>query len=42
MKGMRNIVAHKYGAIDYEIVWIALERDLPREAEAVRRIPDPR
>jgi uncharacterized protein with HEPN domain len=38
MKEMRNIVAHEYGAIDYEIVWTALELDLPVEAEAVRRI----
>ncbi len=38
MKGMRNIVAHEYGAVDYEIVWKALERDLPREADEVRRI----
>lgn len=42
MKGMRNIVAHEYGAIDYAIVWTALEQDLPREAEAVRRILDRR
>lgn len=38
MKGMRDVVAHEYGAIDYELVWTALEQDLPREAEAVRRI----
>lgn len=38
MKGMRDVVAHEYGAIDYELVWTALEQHLPREAEAVRRI----
>lgn len=38
MKGMRYIVAHEYGAVDYEIVWTALEQNLPREAESVRRI----
>lgn len=38
MKAMRNLVAHQYGAIDHNIVWNALERDLPREAEEVRRI----
>lgn len=40
MKGMRNLVAHEYGAIDYNIVWNALERELPREAAEVRRILD--
>lgn len=40
MKGMRNIVAHAYGAIDYEMVWTTLEQDLPRESEAVQRILD--
>ena len=38
MKGMRNIVAPGDGAVDYELIWTALERDLPREAEAVRQI----
>lgn len=38
MKGMRNFVAHNYGAVDYAIVWNALEHNLPREAQAVRRI----
>lgn len=40
MKAMRNLVAHVYGAVDYNILWNALERDLPREAAAVRRILD--
>jgi uncharacterized protein with HEPN domain len=39
MKGMRNLVAHD-GAVDPEIVWTRLEKDLPREAEQVRRIVD--
>ena len=38
MKRMRNFVAHDYGAVDYDIVWNALERNLPQEAQAVRRI----
>jgi uncharacterized protein with HEPN domain len=38
MKGMRNLLAHDYGAVDYNIVWNALAHDLPREAGAVRRI----
>lgn len=40
MKGVRNLVAHEYAAVDYTIVWNALEHDLPREAAEVRRILD--
>jgi uncharacterized protein with HEPN domain len=40
MKAMRNLVAHEYGAIDYNIVWNSLERDLPREAVEVQQILD--
>lgn len=42
MKGIRNLVAHDYGAVDYEIVWAALEGDLPREAAHIGRILDAR
>lgn len=38
MKGTRNRVAHQYQAIDYDIVWNALSRDLPKEVAAVRGI----
>ncbi|MBZ5734436.1 DUF86 domain-containing protein [Nocardioides sp. TRM66260-LWL] len=38
MRGMRNLVAHEYGAVDHGILWNALERDLPREAAEIRRI----
>lgn len=38
MKGMRNVLAHDYGAVDYDIVWNALARHLPGEAAEVRRI----
>ena len=38
MKAMRNLVAHEYGAVDYNIVWNALESDLPREAVEVQRL----
>lgn len=27
--GMRNIIAHEYGSIDYEIVWIAATIEVP-------------
>lgn len=38
MRGMRNVVAHEYGAIDYTIVWNALADELPTEAAEVRTI----
>ncbi len=38
MKGMRNLIAHRYGAVDHNILWNTLERDLPREAAEVRRV----
>ncbi len=36
--GMRNILAHRYFGIDVDIVWSAVERDLPelkRQVEAI-------
>lgn len=38
MKGMRNLVAHEYHAVDYGIIWRALEVELPAEVERVRDI----
>lgn len=38
MKGMRNLVAHHYGAIDDDIVWTTLVRDVPREAALIAQI----
>ncbi|WP_102159382.1 HepT-like ribonuclease domain-containing protein [Zhihengliuella halotolerans] len=38
MKGMRNLVAHEYHAVDYSIIWQALAAELPAEAERVRDI----
>ncbi|NNG37041.1 HepT-like ribonuclease domain-containing protein [Nakamurella aerolata] len=38
MKGMRNIVAHEYGFIDYRIVWRALTVALPRDVRAIRAL----
>ncbi|MGI6691656.1 MAG: DUF86 domain-containing protein [Christensenellales bacterium] len=29
IRGMRNYVAHKYGAIDFEIVWFASTKSIP-------------
>lgn len=38
MKGMRNVVAHQYGFIDYRIVWRALSDVLPNDVAAIKRI----
>lgn len=38
MKATRNLVAHRYDQIDYDILWAGLARQLPVEAERVRAI----
>jgi uncharacterized protein with HEPN domain len=38
MKGMRNVVAHEYGFIDYRIVWRALNDVLPNDVTAIKDI----
>ncbi|RZU62644.1 DUF86 domain-containing protein [Zhihengliuella halotolerans] len=38
MKGMHNLVAHEYHAVDYSIIWQALEAEIPAEAERVRDV----
>jgi uncharacterized protein with HEPN domain len=40
MKGMRNLVAHDYGAVDHGILWNAMAHNLPQEAVHVQRILD--
>lgn len=30
IRGMRNIVAHDYGRIDPELLWVALAKEMPR------------
>ncbi len=30
VRGLRNIVAHHYGKIDYEILWETIEQDIPQ------------
>lgn len=42
MKGTRNRVAHQYQAVDFDILWNALARDLPKEVAGVRRILEAR
>lgn len=34
-KGMRNIVSHDYDRVDADVVWVALESDVPRFAASV-------
>lgn len=38
MKGMRNIVAHDYGGIDYEMLWNALAERVPADIARIRQI----
>lgn len=38
MKGARNVVAHQYEQVDYQIVWNALARRLPDEINLIRPI----
>ncbi len=38
MKGIRNLVAHDYGAVDHEIVWSSIETALPQEEAHIRAI----
>lgn len=36
--GSRNILAHQYFAINYDIVWEAVRSDLPELKKAIRKI----
>lgn len=38
IRGMRNIIAHAYDGVDPDIVWHALENDLPRLKEDCEKI----
>ena len=38
IKGMRNVVVHKYGEVDMETLWDALQNDLPKLAEDCRAL----
>ena len=38
IRGMRNVVAHQYQSVDYEIVWTALAERLPGDASAIESI----
>jgi len=36
MKGLRNIVAHEYFGIDYEMIWEIAKNDLPKNLSDLR------
>ena len=38
MKATRNIVAHEYEQVDYDIIWNALAHRLPVEADRIRQV----
>lgn len=38
MKATRNIVAHGYEQVDYELIWNALSNRLPAEADRIRDV----
>ncbi len=38
LKGMRHVVAHQHGFIDYPIVWRALSGVLPKDVASIERI----
>lgn len=38
IKAMRNIVAHQYEQVDYDIIWNAMTNRLPDDARRIRTI----
>ncbi len=40
IKGMRDIIAHQYGEVDYRILWNALFREFPVDATRIAQILD--
>lgn len=35
--GLRNKIAHPYGGLDYEVIWQAVEHDLPRLVDVCKK-----
>ena len=38
MRATRNVVAHGYETVDYDIIWKALAHQLPVEVDRIRQI----
>lgn len=36
--GLRNIISHEYANIDYEIIWVVIQKHLPPLKETVEQI----
>ena len=36
--GLRNIISHEYATIDYEIIWVVIQKHLPPLKETVEQI----
>ena len=36
IKGMRNVVAHKYGTFDFDVLWETVTEDIPKLMEFCR------
>lgn len=40
IRGLRNILAHEYFGVDFDLIWRTVTRDLEPLAESLRRIRD--
>lgn len=38
IRGMRNVVSHRYDAVDHALIWTTLSTQLPQDARRVRDI----
>jgi len=42
VRGLRNVLAHAYGKIDFDRLWSIIEEDYPRLAQQLRQIANDR
>lgn len=40
IRGLRNVIAHEYDQVDYEIVWTVVQEELPPLIPLLQRILD--
>ena len=38
MRGLRNMVAHNYGHVDFEIIWSIVQEDIPLLEKSLRAV----